>query len=250
MSAPRGDFLLRDGAEPVVLLSAGIGVTPLLSMLHALAAEAVGRPVWWIHSAHNRRQHSFADAARDLLRRIPDARSIVFHGSPDEGEIEGVDFDRRGRLGSDEMATLGLPAEADYYLCGPRRYIAEVTGNLRLLGVKSSQIFSEAFGGAAETPARAMPHLPAREPGSGPAVTFLRSGISLPWDDGYGSLLELAEACDVPVKWSCRSGVCRSCESGLIDGEVVYAPDPIEPPAAGRALLCCARPLTALELDI
>ena len=249
VGAPRGDFLLRDGAGPVVLLSAGIGVTPVLSMLRALAGKPSSRAVWWVHSAHNRRQHSFAAAARDLVRRIPDARSIVFHGFPDQGELQGADFDRRGRLGPDEMAALGLPEGADYYLCGPPRYIGEMTANLRQLGVQAVHIFSEAFGGAAGAASSIIPHLPAGEPGNGPAVTFLRSGISLPWDDRYGSLLALAEACDVPVKWSCRSGVCRSCESGLIDGEVAYAPDPIEPPAPGRTLLCCARPSTALALD-
>jgi ferredoxin len=85
---------------------------------------------------------------------------------------------------------------------------------------------------------------------NGPLVTFLRSGLTVPWDSRFGSLLELAEACAVPVRWSCRSGVCHNCESGLIEGELAYAPEPLDPPAEGNALICCAMPQTAVELDL
>jgi ferredoxin len=75
-------------------------------------------------------------------------------------------------------------------------------------------------------------------------VTFLRSGLTVPWDARFGSLLELSEACAVPVRWSCRSGACHSCESGLIEGELAYAPEPLDPPAEGNALICCSTPKT------
>jgi ferredoxin len=81
-------------------------------------------------------------------------------------------------------------------------------------------------------------------------VTFLRSGLAAPWDPRFGSLLEFAEACAVPVRWSCRSGVCHNCESGLVEGELVYAPEPLDPPAEGNALICCATPKTAVGLDL
>ena len=81
-------------------------------------------------------------------------------------------------------------------------------------------------------------------------VTFSRSGLAVPWDSRFGNLLGLAEACAVPVRWSCRSGVCHNCESGLIEGEVAYAPDPLDPPAEGNALICCATPITAVDLDL
>jgi ferredoxin len=94
------------------------------------------------------------------------------------------------------------------------------------------------------------PHRPGGPAGSGPVVTFLRSGLAVPWDSRFYSLLELAEACAVPVRWSCRSGVCHNCESGLIEGEVAYAPEPLDLPAEGNALICCATPRTAVELDL
>src|SRR5262249_57418095 len=102
-------------------------------------------------------------------------------------------------------------------------------------------------------PARAAgdtPHRPTGEPGGGPHVAFARSGLTVRWDDGYGSLLDLAEACDVPVRWSCRTGVCHTCETALLSGSVSYAPDPVDDPAGGSALLCCSQPGSDLTLDL
>ena len=81
-------------------------------------------------------------------------------------------------------------------------------------------------------------------------MTFLRSGLAVPWDMRFGSLLGLAEACAVPVRWSCRSGVCHNCESGLIEGDIAYAPEPLDLPAEGNVLICCAMPITSVELDL
>jgi ferredoxin len=116
-------------------------------------------------------------------------------------------------------------------------------------------VHSEAFGPASSiTPGitgagTRAPHLPAT-PGSGPIVTFGRSGLSVPWDRRYASLLELAEACDVSVRWSCRTGVCHTCQCGLVDGSVAYAPDPLTPPAAGDVLICCSVPRGPVSLDL
>jgi ferredoxin len=98
--------------------------------------------------------------------------------------------------------------------------------------------------------AAAVPHRPDGPAGDGPMVTFLRSGLTVPWASRFGSLLELAEACAVPVRWSCRSGVCHNCETGLIEGELAYAPEPLDSPAEGNALICCATPKSAVVLDV
>jgi ferredoxin len=98
--------------------------------------------------------------------------------------------------------------------------------------------------------AAALPHRPDGPEGGGPMVTFLRSGLAVPWDSRFGSLLDLAEACAVPVRWSCRSGVCHRCECGMVEGELAYAPEPLDPPADGNALICCSAPKTAIELDL
>jgi ferredoxin len=82
-------------------------------------------------------------------------------------------------------------------------------------------------------------------------VSFARSGITARWDpSAYLSVLELAEACDVPVRWSCRTGVCHNCESGLVSGAVEYAPEPLDRAAEGNLLLCCARPVGEIVVDL
>jgi ferredoxin len=159
-------------------------------------------------------------------------------------------------LNLSSLQQVGLPKTADFYLCGPPAFLAEFTASLKSWGVDDSFIHSEAFGaGPSITPGIASsqfrpPHPPAGNPGVGPGVSFTRSGLTVPWDSRFASLLEFAEACDVSVRWSCRSGVCHMCESGLIDGSVAYAPEPLDRPAEGNVLICCSTPAGRIELDL
>jgi ferredoxin len=142
-----------------------------------------------------------------------------------------------------------VPQDTEFFLCGPEGFLRELRSGLSALGVDSAHVHTEAFG--ADTSVTAVtPHAPSGDPGSGPAVAFARSGLTVPWDTRYATLLELAEACDVPVRWSCRTGVCRTCECGLVDGSVTYDPEPLEQAAPGQALLCCSRPSRAVTLDL
>jgi ferredoxin-NADP reductase/MOSC domain-containing protein YiiM/ferredoxin len=256
VSAPRGNFTLASSESPVVLLSAGIGATPVLSMLHALATLRSMREIWWCYGARNRKEHPFATEARELLANLPRSRSFIAYSKPEPGDQQGKDYDAPGHLNLSSLQQLRLPQTADFYLCGPPAFLAELTGALQSWGVPYARIHSETFGtesavtpGIASTAAR-TPHPPEGNPGSGPAVSFTRSGLSVPWNARFPSLLEFAEACDVPVRWSCRSGVCHMCESGLIDGEVRYAPEPLDRPAEGNVLICCSTPLAGLEVDL
>ncbi len=258
VSAPRGAFTLAPGAAPAVLISAGIGVTPMLAMLHSAAAmdAMTSRPVWWLHSARDRAHHSFAEEADDLLAARPASRRCVAYSRPAPGDVPGQDFDRSGHLSPQLLQDIGIPQDADFYLCGPPGFLEDFQTGLAAWGVSQSRIHLEVFGPAPGlTPgissvAAAPPHAPDGSAGRGPMVTFLRSGLTVPWDTRFGSLLELAEACAVPVRWSCRSGICHNCESGLIEGELAYAPEPLDPPAEGNVLICCATPTTAVELDL
>ena len=256
VSAPRGAFILQRGDLPVVLLSAGVGVTPVMAMLHALAAHASPRPVWWIYGARNRLDHPFAREARDLLAKLPHARSHVQYSRPDATDRLGVDFDAAGRLTVTVLEKLGVPRESDFYLCGPPAFLEDFTAGLGGWGVARDRVHTEIFGsgksitpGVKEAPRR-LPHAPAGSPGKGPRISFARAGLTVSWDPKFQSLLELAEACDVPVRWSCRTGVCHTCECGLISGSVKYDPEPLEPPAAGNLLICCSRPREDLVIDI
>jgi ferredoxin-NADP reductase/MOSC domain-containing protein YiiM len=333
-AAPRGEFVLVPGAEPVLLISAGVGVTPVLAMLHKLAAERSEREVWWLHTARDAEQQAFAREVHGLLSTLPSAHELVFHTASDgvrsaggsavsPGGGSGVLIDgmaaassdgedgasgcgvpgaladrkaaasagegdgasdcgapgvsvggrggasgggvsagspvpvRRGRLSAKMLAGLGLPLTASAYICGPERFMTDMTEALVGLGLDQGSVHTELFGalapinpGVTEV-ARVPPHLPVGEPGDGPLVTFARSGLTVPWDaDAAPSLLEFAETCDVPTRWACRAGVCHTCVTTLIAGEAVYRPDPLELPASGQVLVCCARPTSDLVLDL
>ena len=259
VAAPRGRFTLADGTSAVLLLSAGIGVTPVLAMLHALVRSASRRPVWWVHAARNSREHVLADEAQRLLQQLPGAQQVICYSAPLEQDREGVDYTHRGRPTEALLGALGLPAGADAYLCGPQAFLDGMRAALAGLGLDGGAVHVELFGAgpglapgiaAASRAAPVRPHPPAGPPGDGPTVAFARSGLSVRWSPRYPSLLELAEACDVPVRWSCRTGVCHTCEVGLLAGRVGYDPEPVDDPAEGNVLICCAAPLEELTVDL
>jgi ferredoxin-NADP reductase/ferredoxin len=255
VSAPRGVFTLTSDERPAVLLSAGVGVTPVLAMLHTLAAAGSRREIWWLYGARNRAEHPFAHECEELLRQLPRSCRYIMYSQASASEITGGDFDARGHLGLDVLTRLGVPRDGDFYLCGPPAFLQDLRRGLLTLGVAPDRLHSEVFGpGESSTPGiieqRPPPHAPTGSPGGGPRVSFARSGLSVGWDSRFQSLLELAEACDVPVRWSCRSGVCHSCEVGLIGGSVIYDPDPLDAPAVGNLLVCCSRPRENVVIDL
>jgi ferredoxin-NADP reductase/ferredoxin len=256
VSAPRGGFTLGCGDRPVVFLSAGIGATPLLAMLHSLSSAASRREVWWIYGARNRTEHPFAKESRELLQTLVNSRSHIAYSKPTSEDQPGVDYDSVGHVDAPLLDRLGVTRDADFYLCGPPSFLRDLTAGLKTWGADSKRIHEEVFGAAASfTPgiarvAHPPAHAPAGEPGTGPQISFIRSGLTVPWHSRFSNLLELAEACDVPVKWSCRTGVCHNCESALIGGTVNYEPDPLEPPATGNVLICCSRPSGDVQVDL
>nr|WP_042385376.1 MOSC and FAD-binding oxidoreductase domain-containing protein [Streptacidiphilus melanogenes] len=269
VASPRGAFVLEAGTGPVLLVSAGIGATPVLAMLHQLAATSDPRPVWWIHTARNRALHAFATEAHALLARLPDGHERVFYTADDAADTaqddaeDGADRPEPhvtyGRISARSLAALGLPgdADADAYLCGPTAFMDDVTEHLSSLGLAPARIHREEFGALAPvnpgvtTPATAArPHQPPGPPGTGPLVTFVRSGITTRWQQEQASLLTLAEACEIPTRWSCRTGVCHTCVTPVLSGAVSYTTEPLEPAGPGEALVCCSRPQEDVVLDL
>ncbi len=255
-AAPRGTFALQPGEAPVLLISAGVGATPVLAMLHALAAAGSGRDIWWLHGARNRAGEPFAAESRSLLNSLPSGHRHICYSRPGPGDVQGRDYQMPGRLTGPVLSALDLPHDADAYLCGPPAFRAEMSAALAGLGIDGGRVHTEIFGatpaltpGIAPAAAR-PPHPPAREATGGPLVAFARSGLTVRWDPGYASLLELAEACDVPVRWACRTGVCHTCETALMSGMAGYSPDPVDDPADGSALTCCSQPRGDLVLDL
>ena len=256
ISAARGSFTLGHGDRPVVLLSAGIGATPVLAMLHALSAEASPRDIWWIHGARSGRERPFVEEVRTLLRALPRGRSHILYSAPNPADRPGVDFNARSRLNMQVLRELAVPRDADFYICGPQSFMNDLTAGLADWGVTPSRIHTEIFGaGPSVTPGiaaapRRPPHMPLGAASTGPLVSFARSGLSVRWGAAYNSVLELAEACDVPVRWACRTGVCHRCETALMTGAVNYAPAPIDLPGDGNLLICCSQPQGDILVDL
>ena len=255
VAAPRGDFVLDEGSGPVLLISAGIGQTPLLAMLYRLARERSRREVWWLHTTRDADSHPFAAEVRDLIRRLPSARSLVYYTTP-TGPVAPDPGVRTGRLTPAVIAGLRLPTGADAYICGPVSFMDVIGAALAGLGIDPGHIHTERFGSpppinpgvvAAHAP---RPHQPSGPPGAGPTVTFARTGLTTSWSDSYSSILELAEACDVPARWSCRSGVCHTCATGVLAGAASYSTPPLAPPGAEELLICSARPTADLVIDL
>jgi len=255
VTAPRGSFTLRPGDSPVVLVSAGVGATPVMAMLHSLAAERSPREIWWIYGARNRVAHPFAEESRSLLKQLSRGRGYIVYSGPAASDQVGADFDAPGHIDAALLERIGVSRNSDFYLCGPSSFLQNMRDGLQNWGVLAGNVHTEIFGSLeAITPGMAQvvhtPHLPPGPAGAGPPVSFARSGITAAWDPKFGNLLELAEACDVPVRWSCRIGVCHTCVTGLIDGSITYNPEPLERPAPGNALVCCSRPKAGVTLDL
>jgi ferredoxin-NADP reductase/MOSC domain-containing protein YiiM len=256
-SAARGSFTLQPGDTPVVLLGAGIGVTPVLAMLHALAAEGSTREIWWLYGTRNGREHPFATEAQALLTSLVHGHRHICYSAPEPSDRPDVDFDTRGRLTMQVLDRLNLPRHGDFYICGPQAFMSDLTAGLAASGVARDRVHTELFGagpsvaGPGVAPSqRPPPHPPSGLTGSGAMVSFARSGLTVRWGPTYQNLLELAEACDVPTRWSCRTGVCHSCESGLVAGTVHYQPAPVDAPADGNVLICCAHPQGDVVIDL
>ncbi len=167
VAAPRGTFILQSGAAPVLLISAGVGATPVLAMLHALAAAGSGREIWWLHGARSRAEEPFAAESKSLLATLPHGHRHVCYSRPGPRDVEGRDYQSRGRLSAAALKALDLPVDADAYICGPDAFMAEVSDALAALGLDRARVRTEIFGagpsvtpGIAASPAR--PRAPAR----------------------------------------------------------------------------------------
>src|ERR1700733_11303367 len=171
VSAPRGSFTLRPSQSPVVMLSAGVGATPVMSMLHALAAERSQREIWWIYGARNRVDHPFAEESRSLLKQLSRGRGYIVYSRPGAIDRVGVDCDAHGHIDTALLERIGVPQGGDFYLCGPTSFLQDMRDGLRKWGVLAENVHTEIFGSLeAMTPGLAQvvhtPHLPQGPPGS------------------------------------------------------------------------------------
>lgn len=266
---PKGSFVLdTQSRRPVLLLSGGVGITPLLSMLYALATHG-DRDVWFIHACRDGGAHAFSSEVRALADSCSRIRVHFCYETPLGDDVLGAHFDSIGRVDRATLQPLLPLKDYDVYMCGSPGFMQAMFDLMVRLGVEEDRIAYEFFGaGRRLRPSEqaAGPHIPAL--GSRPSrlvssaasravetdaaygVSFACSGIDAQWEDRYGNLLEFAEAKGLTPDFSCRAGICNSCECGLRSGKVKYVADALDPPAPGRVLICCTVPASDITLEL
>lgn len=246
---PRGDFTFDEASNrPAVLISAGIGVTPMIAMLNGLLVNE-GRNrhpnrIWFIHGARNGADHPFAAFVRSKVAAHRDLTAHVAYSDPREIDRLGQDYQSRGRIDRDLLRSILPLDDYDFYICGPATFMGDLHRALRGLGVRSERIRTEAFG-PSSLPRAAPPDMDPATPSASEAgvlVEFRRSGDQTMWRPSDGTLLDLAERQGLMPPHACRAGICGTCAVQLWSGAVDYAEPPAAELAAGQVLICCARP--------
>ena len=257
VSVPRGSFILQPGERPVVLLSAGIGATPVLAMLHALATARSTRPILWLYGTRDRQHHPFAAEVRRLMLALTHGRSYVCYSQPDSSDKMAGDFDAAGHLSRSVFDEVGIPREADVYLCGPSRFMAEMKAALAMLGVAPERIHVEIFNGSESmTPgvvgaATRAPHPPEHDPATGPLVSFARSGIAAHWDaTAYQSLWSWPKRAMSPSVGRAGPVCVTTVRVAWFPGRSPTDPEPLDKPAEGNLLVCCSQPTRDVVIDL
>ena len=259
VGAPRGSFILDvAGDAPVCFLSAGVGVTPVFSMLEHLVNTDDRRPTCFIHGTRNGRLHTFREDLRRLTANRPWITSHVCYSRPSKEDAMQHRFDSVGRVDLTLVLALNLPTDTHYFLCGPLGFLRDLYQSLRRRGVDEGHLHYEHFGTAVDlaidAPERAKPKEPPkirpRQTDETATVRFASSGIVVEWDGSVDSILELAEEAGISAMYSCRSGVCQTCSCRLQDGAVEYFNDPAADPEPGEVLICSARPKSNIVIDL
>ncbi len=248
--APRGKFTLaEDSNRPVVLLSGGVGITPMIAMLNHLLLEGARagkpRPIYFLHGTHDGSEHAFGRHVRKLASEFEALTVHIRYAKPRESDQEGVDFDSSGYIDVALLKSI-LPLEVyDFYLCGPPPFMQALYEGLTTLGVGESRIHYESFGPAIvlKPSEQAKKRKVVDHPAEGPIpVCFAKSGIETEWQPEKGTLLDLAEAEGLTPAFSCRGGLCGTCATKVKCGDVDYLDEPIAPHDDDEVLICCSTP--------
>jgi ferredoxin-NADP reductase len=254
VAAPRGDFYLDPQEEtPVVLLSGGVGLTPMISMLNAIVESGKKRLVWFIHGTRNGVHHAMCKHMRQVAEENENVTVHISYSRPRPEDQKGLDYDSTGHVTVDLLKKLLPNKDMDFYLCGPPPFMKSLMKDLQEWGVPEDSISFELFGPATLLQEGTRRKLPKKKTDFGEEafeIAFLQSGITAKWDPEYENLLDFAEDQGVFPDFSCRSGICHTCMYELLEGGVDYTFDPLDPPYPGQALLCCARPKSDLVIDV
>lgn len=252
--APRGKFILdRSSSRPVVLLSGGVGLTPMIAIAEHIVGEGQRtghfRPVYFIHGTHNSRTHAFGRHVKKLASQHPAMVVHVRYSRPDPADKVGVTHDGDGQITIDVLKKLLPFGDYDFYLCGPGPFMNSLYDGLIETGVRPERIFYESFGGSTVLRPEATPHMvgAAAQAVGHARVRFAKSGIDATWSREKGTLLELAESAGLAPGFGCRSGICGTCRTRINGGAVRYLEEPLAPLGEGEVLLCCSVPRAAAD---
>jgi ferredoxin-NADP reductase/predicted pyridoxine 5'-phosphate oxidase superfamily flavin-nucleotide-binding protein/ferredoxin len=253
--APRGDFFFDEGSKrPAVMISAGIGITPMIAMLNSLLVND-GRTrshstLWFIHGARDGRHHAFAADLHRMKQQYANLRTHIRFSAPEPDDQIGETYDSEGRIDRGLLTQLLPLDDYEFYLCGPPGFMQSVYDVLRSVNVPDGRIHLESFGPASVRRDRPLPAPPLHAASEEAVeVRFARSGIIALWTPAAGSLLDLAEAQGLAPAFSCRSGLCGTCVTPIISGAVHYTDPPEAAVAPGEVLICCAVPRAGPHLD-
>jgi ferredoxin-NADP reductase len=252
VKAPNGHFYLDAEKErPVVLISGGVGVTPMVSMANALLEAGSKREIWFFHGARNNADHMFKDYMTALAAEHKSVRMHVCYSKPQASDVKGRDYQHEGRVTVELFKQLLPSNNFEYFLCGPGAFMESITDDLRKWGVPDDWVHFEAFGPASVKRA-AKPETKVGvtfPPFGGLEVTFARTGRKLTWQGGGRSLLDLAEEGSIKIDAGCRAGNCGSCLVAIKSGTVEYIGTTGADVEQGSCLACICRPSTALVVD-
>lgn len=250
VKAPSGHFYLDLADEkPVVLISGGVGVTPMVSMLNAIIAAGQKREVWFFFGARNRSDHIFHDYMTEIAAKHDFVKMHVCYSRPGAGDMKGKDYQHEGRVTVDLMKELLPSNNYDYYICGPGPFMKSITDGLEFWGVPDKHVHFEAFGPATVKKATPAPTPHETDALSKVEITFSRAGKKLRWNPKVSSLLELAEENGIRIDAGCRAGNCGTCLVAIKSGEVSYMAGQGGSVEAGSCLTCVCKPKTNIVLD-
>jgi ferredoxin-NADP reductase len=250
---PSGKFVLSvERSLPAVLISNGVGITPMISMAKAASqlnhvassSPSSNRAIWFVHGARNGTSHAFQDEVRQLSEQNPNLMVHYAYSRPTDEDTGR--YHSMGYVDTDLIQNL-VKQEAEYFLCGSLPFMNSLRKGLQQAGVPESQIFFEVFTkGKAEVVEKA----PANSTAESAEIVFAKFGKTATWTPDDGSILEFAEANGLEPDYSCRQGICGTCVCQLREGEVDYQQPPIAQVEPGSVLICIAQPKTAIVLGL
>jgi uncharacterized protein len=236
---PSGQFVLDVyKAIPAVLISNGVGITPMISMAKACSHLNPNRPVWFLHGARDGQYHAFRNEILSLAKQNLNMQ-IYFAYSRPRPEDEGQ-FQRTGYVDTALIQSL-VSQDAEFFLCGSPPFLQSIREGLQTRGVPVDRVFFESFMKARTASSESSASIE----GERAEIVFTQSGKTLTWQDEYDSILEFAEANDLDPAYNCRQGICGTCMCTILEGEVAYQTEPTAEIAEGSALICIAKPKTA-----